>query len=158
MKRLLTFLTIVLFAQCKNDKDIEPTVSFTVQNDNCKAPCEVAFTSTAENATSYLWAFGDGQTSTDTNPRHSYATVGVYEVTLTANGTGGSSTTSQQVKVNLYQKVWDKAFGGTSWDWLSSIVPTDNGGFLLGGSSQSPPSGDKSASSGVRDYWVIKLQ
>ncbi|GAA4469203.1 hypothetical protein GCM10023189_55880 [Nibrella saemangeumensis] len=55
-------------------------------------------------------------------------------------------------------KVWDKTFGGVSRDWLTTVIATPDGGFLLGGVSESPPSGDKSASSGVRVFWVIKLQ
>jgi PKD repeat protein len=35
-------------------------------------------------ATEYLWDFGDGQTSTDPNPIHTYTSVGIYDVTLTA--------------------------------------------------------------------------
>lgn len=33
----------------------------------------------------YLWDFGDGQTSTETNPTHAYADTGTYTVKLTAN-------------------------------------------------------------------------
>lgn len=35
----------------------------------------------------WLWDFGDGTTSTDQNPQHSYATSGDYDVTLTVNAT-----------------------------------------------------------------------
>lgn len=139
MKRALTFLTIVLlFADCKQEIDLEPTADFTVQNNNCKAPCEVVFTSTAKNATNYLWEFGNGQTATEPNPRHTYTSIGVYEVTLTVNGADGSNTTSQQVRINLYQKVWDKAFGGTNKETYTTMMATADGGFLLAGSPQLP--------------------
>jgi len=46
----------------------------------------VAFTSTAVSASSYLWNFGDGNTSTSANPSHTYAADGSYSVTLTING------------------------------------------------------------------------
>jgi PKD repeat protein len=46
----------------------------------------------------YLWAFGDGTTSTSTTPNHTYAAVGNYTVTLTATDGGGlSGTSSTQV-------------------------------------------------------------
>jgi hypothetical protein len=55
-------------------------------------------------------------------------------------------------------KVWDKTFGGSSDDFLRSLHQTSDGGYILGGSSTSPISGDKSgASQGVRDYWIVKL-
>jgi hypothetical protein len=40
------------------------------------------FHNTSYFATSYLWDFGDGTTSTDFNPNHSYATNGQYNVCL----------------------------------------------------------------------------
>lgn len=42
---------------------------------------------------SYLWDFGDATTSTDPNPTHTYATAGVYTVTLTVTNSAGTSTT-----------------------------------------------------------------
>lgn len=48
------------------------------------------FTNTSTNADTYLWDFGDGNTSTDVNPIHVYASTGNYIVTLVAtNGCGG---------------------------------------------------------------------
>ena len=44
----------------------------------------VDFTSCSVNGESYVWSFGDGATSTESNPSHTYDRVGVYEVTLTA--------------------------------------------------------------------------
>jgi gliding motility-associated-like protein len=48
------------------------------------------FTNTSSNATSYLWEFGDGATSTQTSPSHTYAeTPGVYHVILYASNPAG---------------------------------------------------------------------
>jgi PKD repeat protein len=44
----------------------------------------VVFTNSSNNATSYLWDFGDGATSTEENPTHIFASGGNYKVTLTA--------------------------------------------------------------------------
>jgi hypothetical protein len=55
-------------------------------------------------------------------------------------------------------KQWDKRFGGEYTDILSSVAQTSDGGFLLGGSSVSGISGDRSQSSrGGGDYWVVKI-
>lgn len=43
--------------------------------------------------TSYLWDFGDGTTSTDQNPIHTYATGGIYTVLLTVTGEDGCTAT-----------------------------------------------------------------
>lgn len=47
-------------------------------------PLEVQFTSTSQgDIVSYLWDFGDGQTSYEVNPFHTYSQKGLYDVTLT---------------------------------------------------------------------------
>lgn len=56
------------------------------------------------------------------------------------------------------KKLWDKTLGGANYDYLTSIVTTTDGGFLLGGYSLSNKSGDKSENSkGDKDYWVVKI-
>src|SRR3972149_4394295 len=48
----------------------------------------------------YLWDFGDGQTSTEPNPSHAYSQNGVYSVTLTVfDGRGGQNSATQKVTV-----------------------------------------------------------
>lgn len=40
---------------------------------------------------SYSWDFGDGNTSTQANPSHAYASAGTYNVTLTVTDNGGAT-------------------------------------------------------------------
>ncbi|MFN0037801.1 MAG: PKD domain-containing protein [Saprospiraceae bacterium] len=53
----------------------------------------------SQNATSFLWNFGDGTTSTEANPMHTYAAPGNYTVTLTAFGPCPASTFSKIVTI-----------------------------------------------------------
>ena len=59
------------------------------------APYTVQFSdsSIAGTTIDYLWDFGDGFTSTDANPVHTYTQVGVYDVTLTISTTNGCVAT-----------------------------------------------------------------
>jgi PKD repeat protein len=61
---------------------------------------------TTGGATSYLWEFGDGETSTEENPSHLYANVGVYSVKLTAFNATDTSTYSikDYIKILPYIK------------------------------------------------------
>lgn len=53
---------------------------------------------------------------------------------------------------------WQKSIGGTGGDFLNSIAQTTDGGYVLGGYSNSEASGSKTAISlGCMDFWVIKL-
>jgi PKD repeat protein len=52
-------------------------------------PLTAQFTDSSESIatiTTWLWDFGDGTTSTEQNPQHTYQTPGAYTVSLTVNG------------------------------------------------------------------------
>ena len=64
------------------------------------------------------------------------------------------------VKVDsLGIKQWDKRFGGLDDDYLYSLQQTKDGGYILGGYSESGIGGDKTQSnwSGLYDYWIVKI-
>ena len=63
------------------------------------APLGVTFTGAA-GASNPLWTFGDGVTSNQTNPTHTYATKGTYVVTYTATNVAGTKTLS----INVFGK------------------------------------------------------
>jgi hypothetical protein len=53
---------------------------------------------------------------------------------------------------------WQKAIGGGGQDLLCTVKITNDGGFILGGTSNSDKSGDKKEDSrGGNDFWVVKL-
>jgi hypothetical protein len=61
-------------------------------------PLTVNFTNqSVGTVSSYNWDFGDGGTSTEQNPSHTYSADGDYTVSLTVTGPGGSNT---ETKVN----------------------------------------------------------
>ena len=53
-------------------------------------------------------------------------------------------------------KLWTKSFGGNEKDFHTNAVELNSGSFLIGGSSDSPPSGSKVSNSfGGMDFWLI---
>lgn len=53
---------------------------------------------------------------------------------------------------------WQKTIGGLGQDELTSLLKTKDGGFILGGSSSSDKSDDKTSNHyGGMDFWVIKI-
>ena len=54
-------------------------------------------------------------------------------------------------------KIWDKTIGGNNFDELKTIVATNDGGFVIGGSSYAGIGFDKSDNNrGIDDYWIVK--
>lgn len=79
-----------------------PIVDFTYI---ANIPLEVSFINTTEGATTYDWDFGDGASSTDFEPTHSYATPGLYTVTLTATNEDGSLVLSKDIAPDPYTTI-----------------------------------------------------
>ncbi len=71
------------------------TADFTATPTNGNAPLLVNFTDVSVGSvTNRSWDFGDGNTSGDVNPSHTYSNAGIYSVTLTVSGPSGSSVTN----------------------------------------------------------------
>jgi PKD repeat protein len=60
---------------------------------------QLATNNLSNNATSYLWDFGDGTTSTLPNPAHTYSTVGSFLITLTVTNECGSDTFDKSIEI-----------------------------------------------------------
>jgi len=70
---------------------------FTVNVTSGEAPLAVQFTdlSSGDGITSWSWDFGDGGTSTERNPKHTYTAEGTYTVTLMVINAHGSNTVAK---------------------------------------------------------------
>ena len=78
---------------------ISPTADFTFQN---LGEGMVAFTDQSTgDPTAWNWDFGDGSTSMEQNPTHTYEAGGVFTVCLTASNAAGADTTCMTVRVAL---------------------------------------------------------
>lgn len=113
--------SLVAFVSCKKDKDEDPpknpiaSFQFAVSATN---HLEVTFTNFSQNATSYEWNFGDGQTSTETNPVHIYAAPGSYTIVLTAkNSVNASATFNSAIELQDPNSALTLLAGETSKTW-----------------------------------------
>lgn len=78
-----------------------PVTAFTVADNTCIGDATVFTDKSVSNGltiTSWLWNFGDGQTSTEQNPSHTYTSPGNFTVSLTVNASGGNCSTTPATK------------------------------------------------------------
>lgn len=78
---------------------IKPPVSDFMVGHNCTDKYAKTFHDRSIGATSWLWAFGDGTTSTQQNPSHTYAAPGVYTVSLAVSNDTCQHRSAQTVRV-----------------------------------------------------------
>jgi PKD repeat protein len=75
-----------------------PQAAFSGNPTSGQIPLAVAFSDTSTGTvTSRSWDFGDGVTSTEKNPTHTYNTTGTYSVSLSVTGPAG---TDKATKIN----------------------------------------------------------
>jgi len=123
---MLTFLAMgtlamITMVSCKKD-DPEPEVKdpiasfqFEISQTNF---LEVTFTNYSQNATSYSWDFGDGETSTEENPVYTYAEPGSYTVVLTAyNSADESATYDATIQITDPEEAYKLLTGEVSKTW-----------------------------------------
>lgn len=65
----------------------------------------VNFTNTSTFADGFLWDFGDGTTSIEENPTHTYSANGEYEVTMVAYKCEQINTSSQSINITSYPAI-----------------------------------------------------
>ncbi|MPR36057.1 PKD domain-containing protein [Salmonirosea aquatica] len=84
---------------CQTEIPDPPEASYTFEVNNIPGASEVTFTNNSSNATDYAWDFGDGGTSNEESPSHTYNSGDRYAVKLIARGDGGSDGVTQDVRV-----------------------------------------------------------
>jgi PKD repeat protein len=95
-----------------------PVASFTYTPISGNIPLTVTFTNTSTNALTYLWDFGNGNTSTSINPVHTFNTVNTFNVTLTVtNNNGNDSVTHQVITSNPYPTA------SFTYEYINNTIP-----------------------------------
>ncbi len=93
---ICTGLSVVVFVSTGCPPKTGPTAAFTGEPTWGPAPLTVQYTdhSTAGSSsiTGWQWAFGDGASSAQKDPVHTYASPGAFDVSLTVSPRVGSDT------------------------------------------------------------------
>ena len=85
------------------NEPLNPLVAnFTADPDTGLQPFVITFTNTSVGASSYEWFFGDGETSTDVNPTHTYVDSGSFTIVLVAYDSITGCTDTLSVTGGVY--------------------------------------------------------
>lgn len=95
--RFYIFFFLIFSLSCEKDNPPEAGFTFTVDND--KSPCLVTFINESRYGESYLWDFGDGKTSKEEEPIHTFYRSGTFNVTLTVKNAISSASCDYDVIV-----------------------------------------------------------
>lgn len=116
MKKVFKFSIFVAlaFIAFACEEAVIPTASFTYEVDDLT----VTFTNTSKDATSYLWNFGDTNTSTEASPIHTYTAEGTFTVTLTATNGDESKVITEDISLTKPLIKLDGIF--TDWNEVPS--------------------------------------
>ena len=116
---------------------VAPNAQFSASNLNPPLNIPINFINTSTGGGNYLWDFGDGSSSTEISPSHSYSTPGSYNAKLISTNCQGSDTSSVQT-INVlngpeYKAVPDSIYqsvscGGT---WNASFTLSDTAGGVM---------------------------
>ncbi|MBK7148539.1 MAG: PKD domain-containing protein [Bacteroidetes bacterium] len=99
-------LTISDTLNCQRSDTVQVSITdvdagFFAATQNACNSISVQFNDTSNFASSWLWDFGDGTTSTLQNPTHTYTTNGSYNVSLTVSYNGCNDTETQSAYINV---------------------------------------------------------
>ncbi|AKB38584.1 cell surface protein [Methanosarcina siciliae C2J] len=108
---------------------LPPTADFSSDKQTGSFPLTVSFKDMSFNANKFLWDFGDGNTSTEVNPVHTYTAAGSYTVTLTVENNHGEDT--KVVEDYIYAvkvpTIWPVKSGGSI---QAAINSADSGDII----------------------------
>jgi PKD repeat protein len=107
------FILALFITSCTNKEtgaDNKPKAAFSLSGHETPVPSPISFINTSSNATSYQWRFGDGGTSTEFNPVHTYTTAGTFIIWLKVSGPGGTDSVCKLLTVEALPPANKTAF------------------------------------------------
>ena len=97
------------------------------------------FLDLSENANTHYWDFGDGTTSAEFSPAHTFPLAGNYNVTLTVSNANGTASKTAAINVLDESSSSDESDNGGSSSDGSDTGGSSSGGSSSGGSERKQP-------------------
>ena len=95
----ICFIFTIILSGC-NPEIVKPNACFDyIPTINLITSDTIRFSNSSENATRYLWDFGDGIKSTENSPKHIYNSAGSYNVKLTTYNEDNIDSISKTIMI-----------------------------------------------------------
>ncbi|MFH2140929.1 MAG: PKD domain-containing protein, partial [Bacteroidota bacterium] len=118
----------------------------------CSYPVNITFSNSSVNGTSYLWNFGDGNTSTLQNPTHTYTNPGLYSVSLITTGSASCGSSVDTLLITDYITVSNYSGPVTPYCTPQTINPGSYGMGIFNFSLNTINNTTSGATDGYQDY------
>lgn len=92
-------LLILILTSCA-----KPLAKFNTEQSSQSAPSKIVLQNESQNAETYFWDFGDGNTSDEESPTHVYNESGKYKITLKVTKKEKSNSASKEIEVGISEK------------------------------------------------------
>ncbi len=128
----LLVLSAIFLASCNEDGDTRGDLPTSVILHYSVDDTKVAFNALAVNADTYSWDFGDGNTSTEANPVHTYEVGGYYSVTLSVTGSTGTVSDDAYLAISLppFELLTGDPATGNGKTWKMSAAHSSGGDYF----------------------------
>ena len=125
LKRILLFVSIIVCSivqfSCEDNESGIDFIGFEARFISEISNRTVTFNNLSNEATSYVWDFGDGTTSTLVNPVKTYDAEGTFTVKLTATNANGETDTFQaDIQIELILII-NGDFENGSEGWIQGV-------------------------------------
>ncbi|MFD2101259.1 PKD domain-containing protein [Flagellimonas iocasae] len=145
----IVLFSSLLFMNCQEDEMALPPQAeavFSASADQVAVGETIQFTNDSQNATAYLWSFGDGTTSKLVSPKKSYESSDIFLVSLVSTGAGGSTISNMEITVTPAS-----SFTVEDPESLLATVPVQFNNMSLEATSYSWSFGDGTNSSSTEE-------
>ena len=130
----------IIVHEVPNKDKLLPVANIVSNVTSGSAPLSVLFTDLSQNAIVWNWNFGDGTTSTEQNPMHTYLAEGTYTVNLEVSNANGTASKTVTITVQNHISTGSSSGGSIISGSIHSSVENGHGGDSGEGDSPEPKS------------------
>jgi len=110
---------------------------FALDKTSCQAPCIITITNNSSDAATYSWDFGDGGTSSQENPTHTYTESSDQPFQVKLVVTNGESCTDSIIReVVVNTATFANNYGSNKDESLTDVIISDNNEIVAIGTVQ----------------------